>query len=89
MKSFIVAYDVFDKKRLRKVKKIVYVFAIDGQKSAREVYLNANLTKELVSLLLEVLEEEDKLNIIQIKAKPILLGKAKTLEMENEGIIIL
>jgi len=89
MKSFLVAYDIFNPKRLRKVKKIVYNFSTDGQKSAREVYLNSSLTKELVSQLLDILDDEDKLNIIQIKSKPILLGKAKTLEIKNEGIVIL
>jgi CRISPR-associated endonuclease Cas2 len=89
MKTFLIAYDIFDDKRLRKVKKIVSNFCSDGQKSAREAYLNHSLTKELLHQLEEIIEDEDKVNIIQIKKRPILLGKASFLEFEYEGMVIL
>jgi len=48
MHCFIVAYDVFDTKRLPKVKKIVYSYAIGGQKSALEVLLDKNSMHQLL-----------------------------------------
>ena len=41
MENFLVAYDIFDKKRLPKVKKVVYSYALGGQKSALEAPLDA------------------------------------------------
>jgi CRISPR-associated endonuclease Cas2 len=89
MKIFLVAYDIFNQKRLKKVKKIVYSFSTDGQKSAREVYLDKRLMQNLISQLLEVLDDNDKVNIIEVKSKPILLTQNKFLEFKNEGMVIL
>jgi len=89
MYDFLVAYDVFDKKRLPKIKKIVYSYALGGQKSALEVPLNKNLTKELIVEIERVIKKKDKLNIIKVMGEPILLGKAQHIPYKHHGVIIL
>lgn len=89
MYDFLVAYDVFDKKRLPKVKRVVYSYALGGQKSALEVPLNKNLTKELITELDRIMKKEDKLNIIKVIGEPILLGKSQHIAYKNNGVIIL
>ena len=88
MKNYIIAYDVFNVKRLQKVKKIVYSYALGGQKSAVEAPLSKKDIVSLYAKLEPILKEEDRLNVICIKGQPILLGRAKHIEFE-EGIIIL
>jgi CRISPR-associated endonuclease Cas2 len=87
VKKFLILYDIFDKKRLPKVKKIAYSYALGGQKSALEAPLDKNLMNSLLKELDQVLEDEDKVNIVRV-SEPILLGKASTLEYKN-GVIIL
>jgi len=89
MYNYLVAYDIFDKKTLPKVKKIVYSYALGGQKSALEVPLNKNLAKELIRDVKKIMKNKDKLNIIKVIGNPILLGKAQHIAYENNGIIIL
>lgn len=88
MQSFIVIYDIYDSKRLRKVKNIVYAYALSGQKSAREVLLDAKSLNVLVHELSEVIEGEDKVNIVKT-SNPLLLGKASQLIFEKNGFIII
>jgi len=87
MKTFIIAYDIFNVKRLTKVKKIAYSYALGGQKSAIEAPLDKSLMKSLLNALEPVIQDDDKLNIIRV-SKPILLGKATYVEAQN-GVIIL
>lgn len=89
MQNYIIAYDIPDKKRLPKVKKIAYSYALGGQKSAVEAPLNGNLMKSLVQELSNIIEDDDKVNIIRVNQSPILLGKAKSITLNNNGIIIL
>jgi len=88
MENFLVAYDIFDKKRLPKVKKVVYSYALGGQKSALEAPLDKALTTSLLKQLLDIMDEEDRCHVIFIIGKPLLLGKAKSLEFKNNGVII-
>ena len=88
MSSFLVAYDIFDIKRLPKVKRVVYSFSLGGQRSALEAPLTHSFMNELVKQLLNLTKEEDKLNIIKFLDKPILLGKAKHIAYENKGVVI-
>lgn len=88
MYSYIIAYDIPDKKRLVKLRKIAYSYALGGQKSALEAPLNASLMKHLVHELENLIEQTDKINIIRVAKKPILLGKAKNIAFEQNGIII-
>jgi len=87
--DFLVAYDVFDKKRLSKVKKIVYSYSLGGQKSALEVPLDRKMMRELIENLTKIIKNEDRVNIIKIIDKPILIGKAKHTPYEKNGIILL
>lgn len=87
--NYIIAYDIADKKRLPKVKKIAYSYALGGQKSAVEAPLDVNLMKSLVNKLEELIKDNDKVNIIRVAANPILLGKAKNIVFEKNGVIIL
>jgi hypothetical protein len=43
----------------------------------------------LLTELKEVLEEGDKVNIMRVVGKPILLGNAKSLTNQEGGIVIL
>lgn len=89
MKNYIIAYDIADKKRLSKVRKISYSYALGGQKSALEAPLNATLMKEFVGELEKIIKDNDKVNIIRVNKNPILLGKAHSIEFINNGIILL
>ncbi len=89
MYAFLIAYDIFDEKRLPKIKNIAYSFSLGGQRSALESPLSDSFLKELTAQLLRVATEEDKLNIIRFLDKPILLGKAKLTTFENKGIVII
>jgi len=89
MYNYLVAYDIFDKKRLPKIKKIVYSFSLGGQKSALEVPLDKILMKELIKSVGDIIEDDDRLNIIKVIGKPILLGRAQHIPYEKNGIIIL
>ena len=88
MKNYIVAYDIFNKKRLKKVKDIVYLYKLSGQKSALEIPLNRTNMKSLIKNLLNIVEDEDKVNIIKV-SESILLGKATQISYKNNGVIIL
>ncbi len=89
MSDFIILYDIFDTKRLPKVKKVSYSYALGGQKSALEAPLDKPSLKELVTKLKTLIEEDDKINIIKILSDPILFGKAKHISYEENGVIII
>jgi len=88
MHNFIIAYDIFDKKRVALVRKVVYSYKLSGQKSALEAPLDNNLMKSLVKELNNIITDEDKVNIIKV-SDVILLGKASIISYENSGVIIL
>ncbi len=87
MHNFIIAYDIFDTKRLLRVKKIAYSYALGGQKSAVEAPLNASTLHSLISELEAIVKDEDKINIIKVTSA-LLLAKASSISYEN-GVIIL
>ena len=89
MNNFIIAYDIFDPKRLRKIKQIVYSYALGGQKSALEAPLSKYDMKMLVTELSSQIDKDDKINIIKVIGKPILLGRASQISYENNGVIII
>jgi len=88
MAGFLIVYDIFNKKRLRKIKKIVYSYRVEGQKSAIESPLTKSHLKTLISELNYFSDEKDKINIIYVEQNPICLGKATSLELENNAFII-
>lgn len=87
--SYLIAYDIFDDKRLPMVKKVAYSFCLGGQRSALEAPLGEVFLRELQAQLLQVAKEEDKLNIIRYIDTPILLGKATQVQCIHGGIIII
>lgn len=89
MNNYLIAYDIFDTKRLNQVKQIVYSYSLGGQKSAIEAPLDKQSMKMLITELSNHIEQEDKINIIKIIGVPILLGKASHISYEKNGVIII
>ena len=88
MKRYIIAYDILSPKRAYRVRKLLYSYAFGGQKSVLEVLVNGGELKEIVALLSAILEESDKVNIVEVDANTMLFGKAKILEYNNGVVII-
>lgn len=86
-KNYLVCYDIADKKRLAKVRKVAYAYALGGQKSAVEAPLDEKLLKELVAKLQKLIKENDKINIIAFEGEPLCFGKADFIKY-HEGVII-
>ena len=87
-KNYLICYDIADKKRLTKVRKIAYSYALGGQKSAVEAPLDEKMLKELVARLEKVLHDNDKVNIIAFEGEPLCFGKADFITFEK-GVLIL
>ena len=87
-RNYLVCYDIADKKRLAKVRKVAYAYALGGQKSAVEAPLSEKSLKELVGKLSKLIRENDKINIIEFSGEPLCFGKANFIDI-NEGVIIL
>jgi len=88
MKTFLIVYDICDKKRLHKVAKIIYGYALGGQKSALETPLNKDEITKLKNKIECIIKKEDKVNIIPFEGKPAIFGKAKYIDYHNGVIII-
>jgi len=89
MQNFLIAYDIFNQKRLRIIRKVISSYMLGGQKSVLEVPLDKKSLKCLVGDLNYFASDEDKINIISIESNPILLGKANHITLENGGIVII
>jgi len=87
-KNYLVCYDIADKKRLRKVRKVVYAYALGGQKSALECPLDAASLRELTEKLQKLIRENDKVNIIAFSDEPICFGRADFIAYERGVIIV-
>ncbi len=87
-KNYLIAYDIANKKRLAKVRKVAYGYALGGQKSALEAPLDAKTLKELVEKLQKLIYENDKINIIEFEGEPLCFGKADFIRYDK-GVIIL
>jgi CRISPR-associated endonuclease Cas2 len=88
MKDFLICYDIFDKKRLRKVRKKVIEYSLEGQKSCKDLNLDKSKMTSLLFELELLINDEDKINIIKTDKNPILLGIAKQMTIENGSFII-
>ena len=88
MKHYIVAYDILNDKRAVKVRKLVYSYALGGQKSALEVPLKQKELKEFVKQLEPLLSDEDRVNIVEVEEKPLLFGKADVIGYDKGVIIV-
>ena len=64
---YVVAYDITDPKRLRRIHKVVKSYATGSQKSAFECFLTASEPSELISKSRSIIEEtEDRLALIPV-----------------------
>ena len=89
MTLHLICYDIADPKRLAKVRKVAYGYAFGGQKSAVESYLTSKKLKKLLQEFLPLIDPEvDRINIIKVHKKAILLGKAKQLDFDKGTIVI-
>ena len=88
MTHFLIAYDVVESKRRVQVAKLVYGYALGGQKSALELPVTLSEVKQIAIELKEKIDEDtDRVNIIQVSSRAILLGTASQLEYD-EGMVI-
>ncbi|MEA1918344.1 MAG: CRISPR-associated endonuclease Cas2 [Campylobacterota bacterium] len=86
---YLICYDVSDAKRRRKVAKIVYALALGGQKSALETVLNPREVEDASQeIFTKIKVSEDRVNVIKVKPRAILLGRAKQLTYDEGAIII-
>jgi len=76
---FVVAYDINDDRKRRKIQKYIAGFSDDFQKSVYEVELNKSELKELYKFLDKVSGEEDKFLIFPLK-KGYSFGKSGEVE---------
>ncbi len=81
LSNFLIIYDIFDSKRLYRVRKNILPYILGGQKSAFEAPLNSKSIKEIFVNIEPIIELEDKINIIKVVGEPILLGKAQKLKL--------
>ena len=89
MKHYIICYDVSNNSRRAKVAQIAYSYAFGGQKSAIESYLTKNEMQEILKKLKsQINHKQDRINIIEVEQKTILLGVAKQLSFDK-GVIVL
>jgi CRISPR/Cas system-associated endoribonuclease Cas2 len=88
MHNYLLCYDIFNGKRLYKIRKISYPFALGGQKSALEMPLSRKEAKVLLTTLSPHSAPEDKINLIEIEEHPLYIGKSIDVIFE-EGMIIL
>jgi CRISPR-associated protein Cas2 len=89
MSNFLVAYDIVESKRRVKVAKLVYGYALGGQKSALEVPVDAAEVEVLTHDLSEKIDwETDKVNIIKVDKDVVLLGVATHLKYDD-GVVLL
>ncbi|BDY11966.1 CRISPR-associated endonuclease Cas2 [Hydrogenimonas cancrithermarum] len=89
MARFLVAYDIKDDKRRTRTAKVVYAYAMGGQKSALETVLEPReLSQILREVRREIDAEEDRVHLIKVMPKAILFGRAKQLDFE-EGVIVI
>jgi CRISPR-associated protein Cas2 len=88
MKMFLVAYDIADQKRLRKVAKLVYSHAVCGQKSVLQAYFSKKDLESFIGELLKITKEEDKINIIPLQSEPLSFNSKEDCVSYEEGAVI-
>lgn len=77
--KFLIAYDIFNDKRRRKVANILFQYSHSYQKSAFEVDVNQTELKKIYMEIIEYFEDEDRLNIFKIDDS-IYLGENQEVE---------
>lgn len=90
MTRHLICYDVRDEKRLAKVRRVVYAHAYGGQKSALEAPLTPREAKAVLTEISQKMNaSEDSLLIVPVGEEAILLGRARQLSLDENGVIIL
>ena len=87
-KHFIIAYDIYDTKRAYRVRKLLYEYAIGGQKSALEVPLDRGELHHIVAKLEPLLKGDDRVHIVEVDEMPLLFGRGDVLEYDKGVIIV-
>jgi len=88
-KNYLICYDINDSKRLRKVAKVAYSYALGGQKSALEAPLKEQELKELIIQVKKLINpKQDKINIVEYYGEPLIYGKNDFLKFK-EGVIVI
>jgi len=86
---YVIAYDVHDNKRRRKCAKTAYSYALGGQKSALESVLQKHEITTVCDELLDTIDpEEDRIHLVRVKPRAILLGRAKQLDFDDGVVVI-
>ena len=88
MKQYIVAYDIFCAKRAFQIRKLVYSYAMSGQKSALEILVTKKELKALLLLLEPLLGKGDSVNVIEVDDEVMLFGKADKLSYDRGVVIV-
>lgn len=84
---FFIAYDILNPKRAYKIRKLVYSYAIGGQKSALDIPLKPRELNSLIGELNPLMHKKDSINILEVESSPITFGKSNKIDYE-EGVII-
>ena len=89
MPHFLVAYDVVKSSKRNRVAKLVYSYALGGQKSALEVPVSSAEARELARKIESRIDiETDRVNLIRVEEDAILLGCASQLKYDEEMIVL-
>lgn len=88
MKNYLICYDISDTKRLYKIRKLAYSYALGGQKSAVFAPLCEVDIKELEAKFQKIIKPLDRINIIEVCENPLILGKSLPITCENGSIIL-
>jgi CRISPR-associated endonuclease Cas2 len=87
MQSYLIAYDITDPKRLRKIHALVASWGIMQQKS---LYESTAARPELVEwcyALVQQMQEGDRVHLIHLLGAPLMVGRPARLIRTQEGVI--
>lgn len=75
---YLVAYDIRDKARIRRIQQLIQPLSVGGQKSAYECWLSLAEKQRAVTRCQQVMARQDSLLLIRLirPDKAMLLGKA-------------
>ncbi|WP_457608184.1 CRISPR-associated endonuclease Cas2 [Nitratifractor sp.] len=89
MRNYLLCYDIRDRRRLARVKKCAYDYALSGQKSALEVVLDDRTRAELLARLEALIDHEaDRIHLVAYAGEPRLYGRGEYLDFD-EGTLVL
>jgi CRISPR-associated endonuclease Cas2 len=86
---YVIAYDVKNNKRRRKCAKVAYGYALGGQKSALESLFEKKELPVVLDELLDCIEpKEDRVHVVKVMPRAILLGRARQLHFDEGTIVV-